>query len=170
MIRTRICFFVLALAGFAAIETELERGGLKRLISMSGGAMIYALAALLYQSNALFAVVPICAVLLVRTERGSSSDIRWCLIHFSALFAGLMFAYLLIGALFANGVFHASARMQLETNPFTKLIWFFSNPLPNALGLYALRDAFNTGAGLFWSVVTVATLVIIWGCWTEIRR
>jgi hypothetical protein len=161
---------LLSLAGFAAIESELERGGLKRAVAMFGGALIYALAAMIYQSNALFAVVPMAAILLVRTARESSSDLRWARIHFTALFGGLMGAYLLIGALFANGIFHASARMQLEFNPFTKLIWFFSNPLPNALALYALRDDFNTGAVIFWSVVVIVAGVISWGCRTEIVR
>lgn len=161
---------LLSLAGFAAVETELERGGLKRVIALFGGGMIYGLAAVIYQSNALFTVVPLAAILLVRVTRGSSSDFRWSFIHFSTLFAGLMTAYLLVGALFANGVFHASARMQLETNPFTKLIWFFSNPLPNALGLFALRDDFNTGQGIFWAVVVVVLAIIFWGCKAEIAR
>ncbi len=161
---------LLSLAGFAAVETELERGGLKRAIALLGGGMIYGLAAVIYQSNALFAVVPLAAILLVRMTRGSSSDLRWGAIHFSTLFAGLMTAYLLVGALFANGVFRASVRMQLETNPFTKLIWFFSNPLPNALGLFALRDDFKTGEAVFWVVVVVVVAVIFWGCKAEIAR
>jgi hypothetical protein len=161
---------LLALAGFSAIETELERGGLKRAIALCGGVMIYALATLLYQSNALFAVVPIAAVLLVRITRGSSSDLRWCITHFSALFAGLISAYLLVGALFAKGVFQPSARMQLENNLFTKLTWFFTYPVPNALGLYALRDTFDVGAGVFWISVAVVASVIIWGCRNEIIR
>src|SRR5258708_27734578 len=56
---------LLAVAGFSAIETELERGGLKRAVALFGGCMIYLLAGLVYQSNALFAVVPIAAVLMV---------------------------------------------------------------------------------------------------------
>jgi hypothetical protein len=81
-----------------------------------------------------------------------------------------MGAYLLVGALFANGVFHASARMQLETNPFTKLIWFFTKPLPNALGLFSLRDDFNYGAWMFWGTVSIVVFVISWGSWAEIKR
>jgi len=161
---------LLALAGFSAIEAELERGGLKRAIAVTGGAMIYGLAAIIYQSNALFAVVPLAAILLVRVTRGSSSDFRWCLIHFSSLFAGLLGAYLLVGALFANGIFHPSARMQLETNPFTKLVWFFSNPLPNALALYALRDDHNVGAVAFWCSALAVAGLIFWGCRAEIKR
>ena len=155
---------LLAVAGFSAIETELERGGLKRTIALIGGALIYGLAGVLYQSNALFAVVPLAAVLLVRETRSSSSDLRWGAIHFSALFVGLLGAYLLVGALFANGVFHASSRMQLETNPFTKLVWFFSNPLPNALALFALRDDFDTGAVIYCTALALVAGIIIWGC------
>jgi hypothetical protein len=161
---------LLAMAGFSAIETELERGGLKRTIALVGGGMIYALAALIYQSNALFAVVPLAAVLLVRATRGSSSDLRWGIIHFSTLLVGLLGAYLVVRVLFANGIFHASPRMQLEGNPFTKFIWYFFNPLPNALALYALRDDFNSGAVLFWLVVVLVAGLIAWGCKSEIAR
>ncbi len=161
---------LLSMAGFSAIETELERGGLKRAIALVGGALIYALAAVIYQSNALFAVVPFAAVLLVRSTHGTSSDFRWGVIHFSGLLAGLTAAFLLINVLFANGVFHASARMGLETNPFTKLIWFLWNPLPNALALYVLRDEFNTGAMMFWSAAILVTGLIFWGCKTELLR
>jgi len=161
---------LLALAGFCAIEAELERGGLKRAIALLGGSLIYGVAAVLYQSNALFAVVPLAAVLLVRISRGASSDLRWIVTHLSALLTGLLGAYLLIRGLFSNGIFQASARMDLETHPLTKLAWFFSNPIPNALGLYTLRDDFNTGAYLFWTAVAIVVGFIFWGCRTQIRR
>src|SRR5258708_1449890 len=64
---------VLSVAGFSAIETELERGGLKRFVALVGGCFIYALATLIYQSNALFAIVPLAAVLLVRGGRGTTN-------------------------------------------------------------------------------------------------
>lgn len=161
---------LLALAGFSAIETELERGGLKRAIALVGGALIYGLAAVIYQSNALFAVVPLAAVLLVRATRGSAVDLHWLLIHLSALFVGLFGSYLFVKGLFANGVFQASARMQIESNPFTKLGWFFSAPLPNALALYVLKDDFNTGVIIYWAAVVVVVGVIYWGCRAEVER
>ena len=161
---------LLAVAGFSAIETELERGGLKRLVALLGGGLIYCLAGLLYQSDALFAVVPIAAVLLVRTGRDPLTDMRWSLIHLATLAVGLAVSYLLVKMMFVNGVFHESPRMQLETNPLTKLGWFFWMPLPNALALYALRDNYNTGAVIFWLVVFVVATVIGLGYKTTIDR
>jgi len=154
---------LLSLAGFAATEAELERGGMKRTIALIGGGLIYALAALIYQSNTLFAVVPIVAILLVRDQREPATDRRWILIHLSILFAGLLAAFLLVKFLFGTGVFQESARMNFETNPLTKLGWFFWQPLPNALGLYFLRDDFNTGVVLFGLAVVVVAGVIGFG-------
>ena len=151
---------LLAVAGFSAIETELERGGLKRAVALLGGCMIYALASLIYQSNALFAVVLIAAVLLVRSGREPMTDPKWLAYHLGALVLGLLVAYSLVQGLVGNGVFHESARMQLESQPFAKLLWFFSQPLPNALALYVLRDDFGGGAAVFWSAVAVSVILI----------
>ncbi|MBI2812888.1 MAG: hypothetical protein HYX71_01225 [Opitutae bacterium] len=151
---------LLSVAGFSAIETELERGGLKRAVALLGGCMIYALAALIYQANALFAVVLIAAVLLVRSGREPMTDPKWLAYHLGALVLGLGVAYSLVQGLIGNGVFHESARMQLEGQPFAKLGWFFRQPLPNALALYALRDDFGSGAALFWGAVAVSAALI----------
>ncbi len=136
----QVLTLLLALAGFSAVETEIERGGLKRIVALLGGCMIYTAAALIYQSNVLFALVPITAVFLVRSGREPMTDLRWGGIHLAILFSGLLLAWLLVQGLFSNGVFEASARMQLETNPFTKFLWFVLHPLPNALALYAIAD------------------------------
>lgn len=154
---------LLAVAGFSAIETELERGGLKRLVALLGGCMIYALAGLIYQSDALFAVVPITAVLLVRTGREPMSDVKWLCYHLGALVAGLAISYFLVQALFSNGVFQESTRMRLEGDPLTKVGWFFLHPLPNALALFALRDDFGTGSVLFWGAAGTMLLIICSG-------
>jgi hypothetical protein len=155
---------LLALAGFAATEAELERGGMKRVVALLGGGMIYALAAMIYQSNALFAIVPIAAVLLVRSGREPATDLRWGLIHISMLLAGLLTSFLLVKLLFSSGIFHESARMQLDTNPFTKLIWFVWQPLPNAVALYALRDDFDTTAlVVFWVAAVIVAAIIGYG-------
>jgi hypothetical protein len=161
---------LLAVAGFSAIETELERGGLKRVVALLGGGMIYCLSALIYQSNALFAVVPIAAVFLVRSGRDRLSDAKWLTIHLLTLVAGLALSYLLVRMLFNTGIFHASVRMQFETNPFTKLVWFFWEPLPNALALFALRDDFSTGAAIFWPAALLVAGVIGYGYRVARRR
>ena len=160
---------LLSVAGFSAIETELERGGLKRIVALIGGCMIYCLAGLIYQSDALFAVVPIAAVLLVRTGRERLADWSWLTIHVLTLLAGLALSYFLVRFLFSTGAFHESARMQFEAHPVTKLGWFFWQPLPNALALYALRDDFNTGAVFFWGAVTVVLGVIGFGYRTAVK-
>lgn len=154
---------LLSVAGFSAIETELERGGLKRFVALFGGVMIYALAALIYQSDALFAIVPITAVLLVRTGREPMSDVKWLSYHLGALVAGLAVSYFLVQGLFSNGVFQESARMRMEPEPFSKLFWFFAHPVPNALALFALRDDFATGAVFFWSAALLVAAIIIAG-------
>ena len=151
---------LLSVAGFSAIETELERGGMKRVVALFGGCMIYLLAGLLYQSNAVFAVVPIAAVLLVRAGREPLTDLRWAAAHLGALLVGLVGSYLVVQMLFSNGVFQPSARMQLEGDYLGKIGWFFWQPLPNALGLYALRDTFDQVNPLFWGTVLASMLVI----------
>lgn len=160
---------LLSVAGFSAIEAELERGGLKRFVALLGGCFIYALATLIYQSNALFAVVPIAAVLLVRTGREPMSDGKWLAYHLSALIAGLAISYFLMQGLFGSGVFRESVRLQLEHNPFTKLVWFFEYPVANALALYALRDDFGTGAWIFWASAVMITALIAAGVRLSLR-
>ena len=152
---------LLAMAGFSAIETEIERGGMKRLIALLGGCMIYTVASLIYQSNVLFALVPLTAVLLVRTGREPLSDFKWVGFHLAALLTGLLLGYLLVQSLFNNGLFVASARLHFETNPFTKLVWFFAHPLPNAVSLYALADDNFTGVVIYaLALVAVVALFV----------
>ncbi len=156
----QVLALLLSVAGFSAIETELERGGLKRVVALLGGVMIYAISALIYQSNALFAVALIAAVLLVRSGRDRLPDTTWLVLHGAALLAGIAISYGLVHMLFNAGVFHESSRLQFETNPFTKLGWFFWQPLPNALALFDLRDDFHTGEFLFWlSALAVAVVI-----------
>lgn len=147
---------LLAMAGFSAIETEIERGGLKRWVALLGGCMIYTAAALIYQSNVLFALVPLVGVYFVRTGREPLNDLKWVLTHTATMAVGLLLAWLMVQSLFNNGVFEASGRMDFETNPFTKVVWFFAHPLPNALALYALADDNFTGV-----VYYVATLLVV---------
>lgn len=159
----QVLALLLAVAGFAAIEAELERGGMKRAIALIGGGLIYLLAGLVYQSNALFALVPITAVLLVRSGREPLADFRWAAIHIATLVAGLVGSWLLVRWLFSSGIFLESARMQVETNYITKLGWFLWQPVPNALGLFALRDSFSAVNPFFWSSVLVTLVVLFFG-------
>ncbi len=152
---------LLSMAGFSAIETEIERGGMKRLVALVGGCMIYTAAGLVYQSNVLFALVPLAAVYLVRTGREPLSDFKWGGIHVAMMLTGLALSYLLVHSLFTNGVFEASARMHFETNPFTKLVWFFAHPLPNAMALFAIADDNFTGVVIYvFSLLIILSLLV----------
>jgi hypothetical protein len=160
---TGVLSLILAVAGFSAIEVEVGKGGMQRVLGVIGGVFLYVLATLIYQSNALFAVVPMAATALsCATRRTRAELLRWFAIHLAVLFVSLGLSYLLLKLLFAGGVFPESPRMQLEGNPLTKLGWFFWQPLPNALALYALRDDFNTGAVFFWATVALVVSFLAW--------
>lgn len=157
---------LLAMAGFSAVETEIERGGLKRIVALLGGCMIYTAAALVYQSNVLFAIVPIAAVFLVRSGREPVHDLKWGGIHLAVMLTGLVLGWALVQGLFGNGVFEESARMRLETNPFTKALWFVLHPLPNALSLYAIAD--DNYRGIVYYVLHALGMVAL--LWFGFRR
>jgi hypothetical protein len=150
-----------ALAGFAAIEAALARRGTARILAWIAGAGLYVLAALTYQSNAVFAVVPLAALLLARDD-GAGGRARWAGAHLATLFAALILAFALIESLFALGIYPPAPVIQVEAHPFDKLEWFATGPLANAAALFALRDRFATGAG-FWIAIAVVTAVIALG-------
>ena len=148
---------LLALAGFSAIETEIERGGMKRVVALLGGCMIYTAAGLIYQANVLFALVVVFAVLLVRTGREPLNDRWWSAFHIAAVAAGLGLSHLIISLLFSNGLFQPATEA-LNTS----VVSFLRYPLPNALSLYALNDDHFTGAWIYFGLAlgVIATLVM----------
>lgn len=159
---------LLAMAGFSAVETEIERGGLKRVVALLGGCMIYTAAALIYQSNVLFALVPITAVFLVRSGREPLNDLKWGGTHLAVMLTGVMLAWLLVQGLFSNGVFEQSVRLGFETNPLTKLLWFVSHPLPNALALYAIADD-NFHGVVYYALLLLGVLTLLFFAFRRMR-
>jgi hypothetical protein len=160
---------LLAVAGFSAIEAELERGGLKRFVALLGGALIYALATLVIPANVFFAVVPITAVLLVRSGREPLSEGKWLGFHLGALLAGVAASLLLLQTLRGSGVFTEATGLQWEANPIAKIGWFFTQSLPDALALFAMREAAGFGAVIFWSAALGSGLIIAAGFWSKTR-
>jgi len=154
---------VLAVGGFGAIEVGLEQTGSKRVAAITGGSICYLLAGLTYQSNALIAVVPLAALLLVRAGPEPMSHLRWMAAHLATLLASLAAGFLLMTVLFGMRIFPEAARMDFETQPFSKLLWFLWQPVANSLALFALRDRFDTGAPWFWAAALIVAAVIALG-------
>lgn len=151
---------LLSIAGFALVESRLARPGWQRAAAVLGGAGLYFTAGLIYQSNALFAVVPLAAALLLRRGGGVLVHLRWAVAHLAILFASVAAGFLLMSLAFEEGIVRESARMSFETNVGGKLLWFLKEALANALALFALRDRYNTGAWLFWGAA-LATVVVV---------
>ena len=147
---------LLAAAGFSAIETEIERGGMKRVVALLGGCMIYTAAALVYQANVLFALVIVTAVLLVRTGREPLSDTKWVAFHVAAVGVGLGLAGFIMHLLFGNGVF-----TPVHEPVAGGALSFFLYPLPNALALFALNDDHHTGAVFYWAAALAVVVALV---------
>jgi hypothetical protein len=123
---------------------------------------LYFLAGFTYQTSALFAVAPLAAVLLLREGTTERSDAQWIAAHIGTLFASLFAGFVFMSVVFTEGVVPEAARMHIEPHPFIKLLWFFRNPLPNSLALFALRDTFATPAW-FWLVLGGIVVLIVLG-------
>jgi hypothetical protein len=151
---------LLAMAGFSAVETEIERGGLKRAVALMGGALIYAVAGLIAPANVFFAFVPLAGVLLARTGREPMGDLAWSSVHTGVILAGLLVGWGVSQGLLADGTLLEAGRHHLESLPFTKLGWFLANPLPNALALFAINDDLHTGAFVYWGTVLLVVALV----------
>ncbi len=149
---------VAAVAGFGLLDRGLERRGPTRAALVAAGGALYFVAGLTYQTSALFAVMPFAAALLLRHGTSARSDLKWVAAHLGALFVALFAGFLLMNAVFTEGVVPEAARMRLEPDPLVKLLWFFRNPVPNSLALFALRDSYATP---FWFWLVVAAVAVI---------
>jgi len=105
----------------------------------------------------------VAAVLLLRPGRSVAEHARWTIVHLGILCVALLIGFMLVELTFDAGVVQQSERMHFETNVLAKLAWFFKQPLPNALALFALRDKFNTGAPFFWAAAASSVAVISFG-------
>lgn len=86
---------VISLAGFAAIENELEQGGPGRFVAMAGGVLLYLTAAMCYLPSALMALVPLVALGVSRPERARAGTGRWFSLHVVLLVVGIGVAWVL---------------------------------------------------------------------------
>ena len=169
---------IAALAGFALVEAGFSGAGparapLARAALVAAGGALYVIAGITYQTSALFAVVPLAAVLLMREKTTTRSDAQWVAAHIGVLFVALVAGFLFAGAIAVDGAVPEATRTHLEPDIYRKFLWFLRNPLPNSIGLFALRDRFDTPLW-FWvivaSVVVIMVLGFIYGAADRQRR
>lgn len=142
----RVLGLLFAIAGFAAVETELEAGGLKRVVAMFGGVLIYLVAAMIHPPILMFAMVPMAAVLLFKLRKTGQplrKNVNWLLLHLLVLTVGTA-AGRVLDHMAGGGPLFALADVKAAA------IWFLLDGIPNSLALFALRDDFHTGAWYFW--------------------
>jgi hypothetical protein len=164
---------LLAIAGFFTADGALSLG-LQSGPARAAGQWILALvlmvvAALIYQSSALFYVVPLAGA-LVAQRRSFAQAMRWMAIHLGLVVAALGLAYCTMSVLYAAGAFVKSGRVAFEHHWGGKLIWFFQQGLPNALSLFVLNDDNHRDRGWYLACAAVVGLLLLAGAVVEWRR
>lgn len=156
-----IAFATLCAAlGFVAVNAAAEAGRDRRA-GFAVGALLYVIATLTYQPGALFAVVPLAGCLLVRTDPARKRTI-WTAAHLATLFGSVAAALGAMQLLFSVGAVPAADAMAFEADPLGKLGWFVTQPLLNAVALFALRDRLDTDAA-FWIAAAASAAAIVAG-------
>ena len=153
---------IAALAGFALVERGFGRTGLARAALVAAGGALYVISGMTYQTSALFAVVPLAAVLLLRKGTTTRGDAAWVVAHIGLLFVCLVASFLIATMLMTEGAVPEATRTRLEPDVYLKFLWFLRNPVPNSIALFALRDGFATPVW-FWFVVAGVIAVIVLG-------
>jgi uncharacterized membrane protein YhaH (DUF805 family) len=164
---------LLAIAGFftaegalAALAGEDRRATGQWLLAL--GLMV--VSALIYQSSALFYVVPLAAGLIAQRNRGLSETARWLSIHLGLLLVSLLLAYGIMSALYAAGFFVKSGRIAFEQHWGEKLVWFLSEALPNGLSMLVLNDDHHRDRAWYLACAAVVGLLLLAGLGLEWRR
>ena len=101
---------VAALAGFALVEHGFAKTGIARAALVAAGGVLYVIAGTTYQTSALFAVVPLVAVLLLREGTTTRRDALWVTAHIGVLFVALVAGFLVATALMTPGAVPEATR------------------------------------------------------------
>jgi hypothetical protein len=165
---------LLAIAGFFTTEGALLAGaggrgpGRVRIGQWILALALMAFCALIYQSSALFYVVPLAGALIAQRRRGLRETVAWLGVHLGVVVTSLGLAYSAMSVLYAAGVFVKSGRVAFEHHWGGKLLWFLTEALPNGLSLFVLND--DNHRDRFWylacagvvGVLLSAGLVLEW--------
>ena len=159
---------LLALGGYAATATALARTGARRIGAWGAGLACYLAAGLIYQPSVLFFTVPLAAALLVATDP-ARERIAGMVAHAATALGGLVAGFAAMRIVFAQGLLKPSGVIAFETDPLAKLLWFLAEPVANALGLFVLRDRFDT-TPVFWGALLIVVALIAIGFRLRVNR
>lgn len=165
---------LLAAGAFFAVESAfalLGRGERPRaLVYFLLGLALMTLCAVIYQPSALFYLVPLAGGLIAQRERRPAQALRWAGAHLALVATALATAYTAMMLLYEHQVFVKSARVAFEHHWGAKLVWFASEPLPNALSLFALNDDHHRDHMLYVGCALLVGLILAAGTVVERRR
>ena len=165
---------LLAFGGFFTVEGALIVGlsaGRGRAFSQWAVALgLMLVSALIYQSSAMFYVVPLAGALIIQRHRTLRQTARWAAIHLGFVVGTLGLAYCVMSFLYAAGVFVKSGRVAFEHHWGEKIAWFLQEPLPNALSLFVLNDNNHRDHALYLGCAVLVGALLLAGAYVEWRR
>jgi hypothetical protein len=165
---------LLAFGSFLAVDSALyvgSRGETRRATLQCFVALgLLVVSALIYQSSAMFYVVPMAAALIAQRRRSLLQTARWGAFHLGFVSAALGLAYCIMSALYVAHVFAKSPRIAFEHHWGEKIAWFLQEPLPNALSLFVLNDNNGRDHLLYLGCAALVGLILVAGVVIEWRR
>lgn len=129
---------LLALAGFAAAESELETSGEQRLVGLIGGGLLYFAAAMCDFHAALIGLVPLAGLTITRSVKASVAFRRWYLTHTAVWASGLITA-----ALLGRWMLHG-AGLTNRTEIAMRLVDWGTLAFPSGMAGFAVSNAIGT--------------------------
>lgn len=147
---------LLSLAGFAAAESELEMGGMKRGVGLLGGALLYFGAAMCDFPGALLALTPLAALTLTRPKKAHAELGRWFFTHLAVGVAGLTAADILARWLMHGAGVAATGSLAMRAAEIFLFV------LPAGLsGFWAAAAGWRTMVGLGISAAMAAAIFML---------
>jgi hypothetical protein len=165
---------LLSLGPFFIVESALDARRNERAGRAFGqwfvalGLMV--VCALIYQSSAMFYVVPLAAALIVQRQRNFKRTVRWLAFHLGLVAAALAIAYATMTLLYSAGVYVKSGRVAFEHHWLDKAAWFFGEALPNALSFLVLNDNNHHNHALYLICAGVVGAILLAGGYLEWQR
>jgi hypothetical protein len=126
--------------------------------------------ALIYQPSAMFYAAPMAGAVIARRDRNLMQTARWLALHTGLVAIALVLAYATISTLYAHGVFPKSGRISFEQHPAEKLVWFFTEMLPNGLSMLVLNDDHGVDRAWYSGCAVLVGALLVIGLIREWRR